>query len=89
MATQFGDKKFTAEGNAKLENEIKKVLETITEYVSKDVNPSAIFVYGSYGRGEGTAFFNNYKFYSPSDFEIGYVSKNWLKRRRLFKLNKS
>jgi len=85
MAIQFGDKQFTSTNESRVENYIRIILEKIVELVLKESNPVGIFVYGSLGRGEGTAKVEEDKVILYSDFEIGFVS-NTIKDRKIVRI---
>ncbi len=87
MDIRFGNKAFTYTGEAEVEEYIRKILNEILSILLEKTKPLAVFVYGSLGRGEGTAIHVSGKIIMYSDFEIGYVSNRLSDRKILRTVN--
>ncbi len=85
----FGNKKFTFDANKDVEKRISEILTSISEEVLQQAKPTSLFIYGSFGRGEGTVYLSkNNDLQLLSDFELGYVSSNWFDRKLIANLSK-
>jgi len=83
MDIPFGNKQFTHQGDPEIEKYVRDLLERITSLILMKINPIAVFLYGSLGRGEGTLYLEDGRLIMSSDFEMGIVSKKWSDRKRL------
>ncbi|HKE89599.1 MAG TPA: hypothetical protein VKB45_04620 [Gemmatimonadales bacterium] len=80
---------YTAAADPEIESDIRTLLEQITSSVVADLQPAAILVRGSLGRGEGAAFRADRETQVTSDVELvavltgrGATVRAWKARRR-------
>jgi hypothetical protein len=83
------DLPYTAAADPEIESDIRALLEQITSAVVADLQPAAILVRGSLGRGEGAAFRADRETQVTSDVELvtvltgrGASLRAWKTRRR-------
>lgn len=86
MGYLSGHEPYTLSEDRIVEEHIHNIVKGITEVLITEVKPTAVVLSGSLSRGEATAYQKDGHINLISDFEIGCVDSNWLKRRRLKKL---
>ena len=85
-ANRSGSNRYTLSGDAAVEGHIGKIVSQVVDDIVSLLDPIAVFLYGSLGRGEGTAYLDGGVVKMVSDYEIAYVSRDPFDKSKLKKL---